>query len=107
MFAFCVQDQKYLRECDTVALMQMMRNLGTFAAVVYAKKFAPKNSTIATVSNTINVKLFDTSRLISNIGCMLEIASEIIYYFASCFRSTFLVPKLNHFKYDWSAAVES
>jgi hypothetical protein len=89
VFAFCVQDQKYLQSCDTVALMQMMQNLGTFAAVVYAKKFAPKNSAIATVSNTINVKLFDTGRLIRNIGSMLEIASEIIYNFVSCFGSTF------------------
>lgn len=103
VFAFCVQNQKYLHACDTVALLQMMRNLGTFAAVVYAKKFAPKNAAIATVSNTINVKMFDTGRLISSIGSMLEIAFRIIHNFVSCFGSTFLVPKVKYFKYAWSA----
>jgi len=73
-----MQDQKYLHACDTVALTQMMRNLGTFAAVVYTKKYLPKNAAIATVSNIINVKLLDTGRLIGSIGRMLEIALKFL-----------------------------
>ena len=89
VLAFCVQDPKYLHVCDVVALTRMMQNLGTFSAVVYAKKYASKNSAIAVVSNVINVKLFDTGRLICNIGSMLEIASEVFNNFESYFGQHF------------------